>query len=90
MNERIKHLIKKAIFAKQKESNIVVYHAILSDATLELSNAISFSKAKYHERLAVKFNDPKTLLLMIPKELIAVIGPQYTCQKLCIFVDNSF
>ena len=28
--------------------------------TLELSNAISFSKAKYHERLAIKLNDPKT------------------------------
>ena len=30
--------------------------------TLELSNAISFSKAKYYERLAFKLNDPKTAL----------------------------
>ena len=30
------------------------------DIILELSNAISFSKAKYHERLAIKLSDPKT------------------------------
>ena len=61
MNDRIKHLIKKKkyIFQKQKESN-TVDHAILSDITRELSNAIIFFKAKYHERLAVKLNDPKT------------------------------
>ena len=35
-------------------------HAILSNITLELSNAISFSKAKYHERLRIKLNYPKT------------------------------
>ena len=61
MNEKIKHLIKnkKTIFQKQKESN-TVDHAILSNIPLELSNAISFSKAKYHERLAIKFSDSKT------------------------------
>ena len=61
MNDRIKHLIKKkkAIFQKQNESN-TVDHTILGDITLELSNATSFSKAKYHERLAIKLNDPKT------------------------------
>ena len=50
MNDRIKHLIKKkkAIFQKQKESN-TVDHVILSNIKLELSNAISFSEAKYHE-----------------------------------------
>ena len=60
MNEKIKHLInkKKAIFQKQKQSN-TVDHAILSNITLELSNAISFSKAKFHERLAIKLNGPK-------------------------------
>ena len=51
MNEKIKHLNnkKKAIFQKQKESN-TVDHAILSNIniTLDLSNVISFSKAKYH------------------------------------------
>ena len=61
MNEKIKHLInkKKAIFRKQKESS-TVDHAILSNITLELSNAITFSKAKYYERLAIKLNYPKT------------------------------
>ena len=61
MNEKIKHLInkKKVIFRKQKESN-TVDHAILSNVTLELSNAITFSKAKYHERIAIKLNNPKT------------------------------
>ena len=59
-NDRIKHLIKKkkGIFQKQNESN-TVDHPILGDITLELSNALSFSKAKYHERLAIKLNNPK-------------------------------
>ena len=41
MNEKIKHLIKKkkAIFQKQKESN-TVDRPILSNITLESSNAI--------------------------------------------------
>ena len=61
MNDRIKFVIKKkkAIFQKQKESN-KVDHAILTDIAIELSNAISFSKAKYHERLVLKLHDPKT------------------------------
>ena len=59
MNGMIKYLKEKAIFQKQKESN-TVDHAILSDITLELSTAISFSKAKYRERLVIKLNDPKT------------------------------
>ena len=61
MNDRIKHLIKnkKAIFQTQKEPN-TANHAIWSDITLELSNAISFSRANYHERIAIKLNDPKT------------------------------
>ena len=61
MNDRIKHLIKKKkdILQKQEKSN-TVDHAILSDITRELSHAIIFSKAKYHERLAIKLNDRKT------------------------------
>ena len=53
MNEKNKHLIKKkkAIFQKQKESN-TINHAILSNIALELSNAISFFKLKFHEKLA--------------------------------------
>ena len=60
MNDKIKYLIKKkkTIVQKQKESNTVDY-VILSNITLELSNAIGFSKAKYHEKLAIKLNDPK-------------------------------
>ena len=50
---------EEAIFQKQKGSN-TADHAILSDITLELPNAVSFSKAKYHERIAIKLNDPKT------------------------------
>ena len=57
MDQTIKK--KKATFQKQKESN-TIDHTILSNITLELSNAISFSKVKYHERLAIKLNDPKT------------------------------
>ena len=62
MNEGIKHLInkKETIFQKQKQSN-TVSHAILSNITLELSNAISFSKAKYHERLRLNIIIPKQL-----------------------------
>ena len=61
MNGRIKYLIKKknAIFQKQKESNTTVDYVILTDITLELSNAITFSKFKYHERLVIKLNDLK-------------------------------
>ena len=61
MNDMIKDQIKmkKTIFQKQKESN-TFDHAILSHITLELSNAISFSKAKYQERLAATLNYPKT------------------------------
>ena len=51
MNENIKHLIeKKGHISIQKESN-TVDHDILSNITLELSNAISFSKTKHHEIL---------------------------------------
>ena len=78
MNEKIKHLInkKKAIFQKQKESN-TVDHAILSNITLELSNAISFSKAKYHERLAIKLNDPKTA----PKTYLQILETFVNVQR---------
>ena len=67
MNDRITYLIKKkkAIFQKQKESII-----------LELSNAISFSKTKYNERLAIKLNDPKTT----PKTYLSILKT---------FVDGS-
>ena len=61
MNDRIKYLRKKkkAIFQKQKESNTTVDYVILTDITLELSNAITLTKSKYHERLVIKLNDLK-------------------------------
>ena len=61
MNGRIKYPIKKnkSIFQKQKESNAADY-AMLTDITLQLSNGISLSKAKYHEILVVKLIEPKT------------------------------
>ena len=34
----------------------------LSDITLKLSKAITFSEANCHERLAIKLSDPKTAL----------------------------
>lgn len=49
---------KKVVSQKQNDSNKIC-HGILTDITLELSNSISFSKAKYDERHAVEFNDPK-------------------------------
>lgn len=49
---------KKVISQKQKDSK-KIYHGILTDITLELSNAITFSKSKYHERLVIKLNDLK-------------------------------
>ena len=54
MNDRIKHPIKKerTIFQKQRESN-TGDHVILSDITLELSNATSFSKVKYHFKVSI-------------------------------------
>ena len=91
MNEKIKHLInkKKAIFQKQKESN-TVDHAILSNITLELSNAITFSKAKYHERLAIKLNDPKTA----PKTYWSILKTFANCSKIPLIttslVNNEF
>ena len=67
---------KKAIFQKQKQSN-TVDHAILSNITLALSNAISFSKAKYHERLAIKLNDPKTA----PKTYLQILETFVNVQR---------
>ena len=61
MNDRIKYLIKKkkSVFKKRKVSN-TFDHVILRDVTLDLSNSISFPKAKYHKVFAIKLNDSKT------------------------------
>ena len=60
MKDSLKYLRKnKTKFQKRNESN-TVNHVILTAVILEGSNAISFFKAnKYHERLAIKLNDPK-------------------------------
>ena len=84
MNEKIRHLInkKKAIFQKQKKSN-TVDHAILSNITLELSNAVRY------EILAIKVNDPKiapktywSILKTFNGSKIPLIPP--------LFVNNEF
>ena len=59
MNERIKYLVKKKKSIFQNESN-TVDHVILINFAVELSNSISFSKAKYHWRFEIKLYDPKT------------------------------
>ena len=46
---------------REKKSRSIEY-AFLDTVTLNISNAISSSKLKYHEGLASKPNDPKTAL----------------------------
>ena len=89
MNDRFKYIIKKAIFQKQKESN-TVNHVILIDITTELSNATSFPKAKYHERLTAKLNDSKTA----PKTYWLILKTFFKGSKialiLLLLVNNEF
>ena len=65
-------------------------HAILSNIPLDLSNAISFSKAKYHERLAIKLNDPITA----PKTYWAILKTFVIGSKIQLIphllVNNEF
>ena len=80
---------KKAIFQIQKESN-TVDHDILSNITLELSNAISFSKTKHHEILWIKLNDPK----IAPKTYWSILKTFANGSKiplmLPLLVNNDF
>ena len=92
MNERIEHLIKKKkeiYYKEQKESNKCDL-VILNDITIELSNAISFSRDKYHERLAVKLSDPKTA----PKTQLSILKTFANGSKipliLPLLVNNEF
>ena len=89
MNDRFKYIIKKATFQKRKESN-TVNHVILTDITTELSNAMSFPKAKYHERLAAKLNDSKTA----PKTYWLILKTFFKGSKialiLLLLVNNEF
>ena len=61
INEEIKSLIhrKNSLYQRQRKSGSIDYTS-LNALTLDISNAISSSKLKYHERLANKLNDPKT------------------------------
>ena len=91
MNEKIKRLIKKkkAIFQKEKESN-TVDHTILNNITQEFSNAIRFSKVKYHEILAIKLSDPKTA----PKTYWSILKTYVNGSKIPLIppllVNNKF
>ena len=50
---------KNSLHQRQRKSGSIDYTS-LNALTLDISNAISSSKLKYHERLANKLNDPKT------------------------------
>ena len=62
INEEIKSLIhrKNSLYQRQRKSGGIDYTS-LNSLTIDISNAISSSKLKYHERLANKLNDPKQL-----------------------------
>ena len=61
INEEIKSLIhrKNCLYQRQIKSGSIDYIS-LNALTIDISNALSSSKLKYHERLANKLNDPKT------------------------------
>ena len=61
MNDEIKNLIKRKnwLFQCQRKSGNLDY-ASLNSITQDISNAVNSSKLKYHERLALNLNDPKT------------------------------
>ena len=61
INEEIKSLIhrKNPLYQRQRKSSSIDYTS-LNALTLDISNAISSSKMKYHECLADKLNDSKT------------------------------
>ena len=63
MNDEIKNLIKRKnwLFHCQRKSGNLDY-ASLNFITQDISNAVNSSKLKYHERLALSLNDPKTAL----------------------------
>ena len=61
MNDKIKILIKRKnwLFQCQRKSGNLHY-ASLNSITQDTSNAVNSSKLKYHERLTLNLNDPKT------------------------------
>ena len=63
MNLEITKLIKRKnwLFQCQRKSGNLDY-ASLNTVTQDISNLVDLSKLEYHERLALKLNDPKTSL----------------------------
>ena len=61
MNDEVKNLIKRKnwLFQCQRKSGNLDY-ASFNSITQDISNAVNSSKLKYHERLALNLNDPKT------------------------------
>ena len=61
INGKIKNLIKRKswLFQCQRRSDNLDY-ASLNSITQDISNAVNSSKLKYHERLVLELNDPKT------------------------------
>ena len=60
VNDEIKKLIKMKnwLFQCQRKSGNLDYASSNSTAE-DISNAVNSSKLKYHERLALRLNDPK-------------------------------
>ena len=61
INEEIRCLIHgtNSLYQRQIKSGSIDY-TTLNALTLDISNALTSSKLKYHERLANKLNEPKT------------------------------
>ena len=79
INEEIKSLIhrKNSLYQRQRKSGSIDYTS-LNVLTIDISNAISSSKLKYHERLANKLNDPKTY----PKTYWAILKTFLNASKI--------
>ena len=77
MNDKIKKMIKRKNWLFQIQRKFAnLDFAILNLLTLDISNAITSSKLKYHERLPNKVNDPK-------------IAPETYWKTLKTFVNGS-
>ena len=73
---------------REKISRSIEY-AFLNAVTLNISNAISTSKLKYHEGLASKPNDPKTALKIYQTTLKTFINGSKIPLISPIMLDNK-
>ena len=86
----IKSLIhrKNSLYQRQRKSGSIDYTS-LNALAIDISNAVSYSKLKYHERLANKLNDPKTA----PKTYWAILNTFVNGSKIPLIsslqVDNK-